>query len=410
MSSRNTLVPPKNPKNPSKKTGAFWSVVCMFVIGVLAITFVSAFAAAQASQTQSTPQTQQQPQKPPATGEAGGPTGDLGPIAIPKKKDENAPPPPPARKPQEQKLPQYTITTDVPLVNVDVLVTTKDGQFVPGLKKEMFRVYEDGVEQKVSNFSQTEAPITAVMLVEFASTNYYFMIDALNAGYYFANTLKKDDWAALIAFDMRPEILVDFTQDKRAIFGGLNRLRIPGFSETCVFDALYDTLDRVDGIEGRKYVVLIATGYDSFSKITYDTILKKVKATPNTVIYSVGIGQALLQYLDAQGRLGAIPRLDFLQAQNELTTFSKLTGGKAYFPRFEGEFPEIFADIGNSIRNEYQIGYHPTNPKLDGSYRKLKVVLAGPDGQPLKMRDQKGKELKYNIIAREGYTAKHVVD
>jgi VWFA-related protein len=377
------------------------------------VALMAAFAVAQSSQTQSsqatTPQQQQQPQKPPATGEAGGPTGDLGPMAIPKKKEE-APSPPPARKTQQEKLPEYTITTDVPLVNVDVLVTTKDGQFVPGLKKDMFRVYEDGVEQKVTNFSQTEAPITAVMLVEFASTNYYFMMDALNAGYYFANTLKKDDWAALIAFDMKPEILVDFTQDKRTIFAGLNRLRIPGFSETCVFDALYDALDRVDGIEGRKYIILIATGYDSFSKITYDTILKKVKATPNTVIYAVGIGQALIQYLDAHGAMAPTTRLDFLQAQNELSTFAKLTGGKAYFPRFEGEFPEIFADIGNSIRNEYQIAYHPTNPKLDGSYRKLKVVLAGPDGQPLKMRDQKGKEVKYQVIAREGYTAKHVVD
>ena len=363
----------------------------------------------QGSQTQPTQPTQQQQQKPAPSGEAGGPTGDLGPMAIPKKNTE-APPPPPARKPQQEKLPEYTITTNVPLVNVDVLVTTKDGQFVPGLKAGMFHVYEDGVEQKISNFSQTEAPITAVMLVEFAATNYQFMYDALNASYNFANTLKKDDWAALIAFDMKPEILVDFTQDKRAIYAGLNRLRIPGFSETCVFDALYDTLDRVDGIEGRKYIILIATGYDSFSKITYDTILKKVKSTPNVVIYSVGIGQALIQYLDSIGYMGPIRRLDFLQAQNELTTFSKLTGGKAYFPRFEGELPEIFADIGNSIRNEYQIGYHPTNQALDGSYRKLKVTLAGPDGKPLVMRDQKGKEVKYQIIAREGYTAKHQVD
>jgi VWFA-related protein len=398
----------RNPLIPSNYAALVRRGTCIVICALLVAALSASIASAQNSQTQSAPQTQTPP-KPPPTGEAGGPTGDLGPMAIPKKKEE-APAPPPARKSQQEKLPEYTITTDVPLVNLDVLVTTKDGQFVPGLKKEMFRVYEDGVEQKITNFTQQEAPITAVILVEFASTNYYFMMDALNAGYNFANTLKKDDWAALIAFDMRPEILVDFTQDKRAIFAGLNRLRIPGFSETCVFDALYDTLDRVDGIEGRKYIILIATGYDSFSKITYDTILKKVKATPNVVIYSVGIGQALLQYLDARGGMAATTRLDYLQAQNELTTFSKLTGGKAYFPRFEGELPEDFADIGNSIRNEYAIGYHPTNPKLDGTYRKLKVVLAGPDGKPLTMRDQKGKELKYQIIAREGYTAKHAVD
>jgi VWFA-related protein len=384
----------------------------ILVIALLAFATTIALALPQNTQSQTSPQqtTTPQQQKPASPGEAGGPGGDLGPIAIPKKPADNTPPPPSARKPQQQKLPEYTITTDVPLVNVDVLVNTKDGQFVPNLKKDNFRVYEDGVEQKITNFTQQEAPITAVMLVEFAATNYQFMYDALNASYNFANTLKKDDWAALIAFDMRPEILVDFTQDKRSIYAGLNRLRIPGFSETCVFDALYDTLDRVDGIEGRKYIILIATGYDSFSKITYDTILKKVKATPNTVIYAVGIGQALIQYMDSIGAMGSIRRLDFLQAQNELNTFAKLTGGKAYFPRFEGELPEIFADIGNSIRNEYAIAYHPTNPKLDGSYRKLKVELLAPDGKPLKMIDQKGKEVKYQVIAREGYTAKHVVD
>ena len=84
--------------------------------------------------------------------------------------------------------------------------------------------------------------------------------------------------------------------------------------------------------------------------------------------------------------------------------------GKAYFPRFEGELPEIFQDIGQSIRNEYALAYHPSNPKLDGSYRKLKVEIVGPDGQPLKVTDQKGKDVKYQVIAREGYTAKHQVD
>jgi VWFA-related protein len=375
--------------------------------GLAAAVHVRAQSTTPQTQPQQAP-AQQAPQKPVSPGEAGGPVGDTGPYAIPKKKEE--PPPPPARRPQPEKTPEYTITTNVPLVNLDVLVTTKSGQFVPGLKKEMFRVYEDGVEQKVSNFSQTEAPITAVLLVEFASTNYAFMYDALNASYTFANTLKKDDWIAVVAYDMRPEILADFTQDKRSIYAALGRLRIPGFSETCVFDALYDTLDRVDSIEGRKYIILVSTGYDSFSKLTYDKILKKVQATPNTVIYSVGIGKAFLEWADSHGYMGSIQRLDFLQAENQLNTFSRMTGGKAYFPRFEGELPEIFADIGTSIRNEYAVAYHPTNPKLDGTYRKLKVQLVGPDGQPLKMFDEKHKELKYQIIAREGYTAKHTVD
>ena len=125
-------------------------------------------------------------------------------------------------------MPDYSIKADVPLVNVDVLVTTKDGQFIPGLKKDNFRVMEDGVQQSVTNFDISQAPITAVLLVEFASTNYYFMVDALKASYAFANSLKKNDWVAVISYDMKPHILADFTQDKQAVYGALNQLTNTG--------------------------------------------------------------------------------------------------------------------------------------------------------------------------------------
>jgi len=307
-------------------------------------------------------------------------------------------------------MPDYSIKVDVPLVQLDAIVETKDGHFIPGLKQDNFKVLEDGVPQQITSFSPSEAPITAVLLVEFASTYYAFMYDALNASYTFASTLKPNDWVAVVAFDMKPHILVDFTQDKRSIFGALSRLQIPGFSETNVFDALYDTLDRLDRIEGRKEVILVTSGRDTFSKLTLDQITKKVKETPNVNIFCIGTGRALLEYLDARGALGSISRMDYLQAENELNTFARMTGGRAYFPMFQGQLPDIFHEIGAAIRNQYTLAYHPTNPKLDGTYRKLKVELVAPDGGPLKVRNEKGKDMKYNIIARDGYTAKHQVD
>jgi VWFA-related protein len=360
------------------------------------------------------PSTQQNPNSQAPPPEAGGPGGDIGPYAVPKKKEE--PPPPPPEKPKKiEGMPDYSISVDVPLVNVDVSVLTKDGQFVPGLKKDNFRVWEDGVQQQISNFSQSEAPITAVLLVEFASTNYYFLYDALNASYNFASSLKKEDWVAVEYYDMKPHILVDFTQDKGAIMGALNTLRIPGFSETNLFDALYDTLDRLDRVEGRKYIILISTGVDTFSKLNLDQILKKVKTTHNVTIYSVSIGRALREWFEARGGtaphgMAPIANIDYLQADNEMNTFARLTGGRAYFPRFEGELPAIFHDIAADIRNQYLLAYHPSNTKLDGTYRKLKVELVAPGGGPLKVKDQKGKDLKVQVIAREGYTAKHTVE
>jgi VWFA-related protein len=299
-----------------------------------------------------------------------------------------------------------------------VIVTTKNGQFISSLKKENFKVYEDGVQQSISNFSISDAPITAVLLVEFADIFYGITIETLQASYSFTQSLKPDDWVAVTSYDMKPQILVDFTQDKRAIFGALNTLRVPGFAETNLFDALYDTLDRVDRVEGHKYIILISSGFDSFSKLNLDQIVKKVKTTKDVTIFAVSTGWIIREYCEVNrctsGTRGAagipVTQMDYLQADNEMQTFARMTGGRFYQPRFQAEYPEIFHDIAGDIRHQYSIAYHPTNPKLDGSYRKLKVEVVAADGGPLKVHDQKGKDVKFQVNAREGYTAKHVVD
>lgn len=353
--------------------------------------------------------------------DAGGPSGSVGPYTIPKKTTEEAPAPPPPPTPKNlSDSPDYSLKVNVPLVNVDVLVTTKDGQFVPGLKKENFRVAEDGVPQAVSKFTVSEAPITAVLLVEFASTSWPFLAEALNASYAFAGSLKKEDWTAVAYYDMQPHILTDFTQDKHAVFGALNQLRVPGFSETNEFDALYDTLDRLERIEGKKYVVLVSSGVDTFSKLTYDKILKKVKDTKDVTIFPISIGWYMREMCQnpayhctsmSHGIASmGIHNIDYLQADNEMRTFASMTGGRAYFPRFQAEFGEIFHDVGDDIRHQYTLAYSPTNSKLDGTYRKLKVQVVAPDGAPLKVKDQKGKDVKIDVVARDGYTAKHTVD
>ncbi|HLX74562.1 MAG TPA: VWA domain-containing protein [Terriglobales bacterium] len=384
-------------------------------LGAVLCLLLSSLLAPALAQSQTDQNSGQQQQKPSETAppEAGGPQGDIGPIAVPKKKEEPPPPPPPSAPKKIPGMPDYSIQVNVPLVTLDVMALTKEGQFIPGLKEGNFQVYENGVEQKISSFSQSQAPITAVLLVEFAATNYSFMYDALNASYYFANSLKPQDWVAVVSYDMRPYILVDFTQDKRAIFGALNQLRIPGFSETNLFDALYDTLDRLDRLPGRKAIVLVSTGRDTFSKLTLDQIMQKIKATKDVTIFPISIGFMWREYVESHYGMNpdvSAAMMDYLQADNQMRTFAKLTGGKAYFPRFEGEFPDVYRDIGNALRNQYTLAYHPTDPKLDGTYRKLKVDLVGQDGKPLKIHNQKGKEVKYQLVYRDGYTAKHQVE
>jgi len=365
-----------------------------------------------------TPSQQQPTSAPPgeAAPDAGGPSGDNGAIALPKKKDvpeETAPPAPAERKIQNpQGLENFSIRVDVPEVSVDVgVLLEKTGQFVPNLKPANFKVYENGVEQKVVGFKRVEAPITALLLCEFASTNYNFVYDMRNAAWSFAQQLRPQDYVAMMTFDLRTQIVTDFTQDKRQLYNAINSLIIPGFSERNLFDAVYEAEDRLTRIEGRKYIILIASGRDTFSKITLDKILQKVKNTPDITIFTVSTGGALRAMTEGGPGMGQEMRdLDYLQADNQMKTFARMTGGMWFDPRFVGEMPEIFSNINTAIRSKYQLIYHPSDPKQDGSYRKLRVELVDEEGKPLRMQDEKRKALKYDIIARDGYRARQEVE
>jgi VWFA-related protein len=375
-----------------------------------------ALIAAPLGWAQSPAPSPQNPQPDQASPDSGGPGADNGTIALPKKKDktEDAPPPAPAapkvKNPEE--LGNYSLRVNVQEVQVDVgVLLEKTHQFVPNLKPSNFRVYEDGVEQKVSGFKRVEAPITALLLCEFASTSWYFLNDMWNAAWAFAQQLRPQDYVALMTFDMRTQIVTDFTQDKNQLYQAINSLQMPGFSERNLFDALYEGEDRLSRIEGRKYIILIASGRDTMSKLTYDKILQKVKTTPDITIFTVSTGGAVRAMSEGRPGWGNEMRdLDYLQADNEMKTFAKLTGGESFFPRFAGEMPDIFGQINTNIRSKYQLVYHPSNTKQDGTYRKLRVELVDDEGHPLRFQDEKHKPLKYDVIARDGYRARPEVE
>jgi Ca-activated chloride channel homolog len=308
--------------------------------------------------------------------------------------------------------PSFKVETNV--VTVDVAVVDNKGHFIPGIPKGNFRVLEDNVPQQIQSFSLGEAPMTVSLLIEFSGKfNQYFYGPAwyqtLAASYGFVQTLKPEDYVAVIAFDMKPEILSDFSMDRRKTYDALQRLRIPGFSEINLFDALVDAEERMSGIEGRKAIVLIASGIDTFSKLTFDKARKAIQEG-GVPIYALGTMQTIREIIDSRGGMGAIQRMDFLQGDNQLRTFTKETGGQAFFPRFYGEFPSIFQSIAQALRNQYSIAYAPTNAARDGKFRKIKVELVSPTGEPLRVTDEKGKPVKYTIYAKAGYNAPREVE
>jgi VWFA-related protein len=351
-----------------------------------------------------------------------------------EKTDEPVPTDVIPSKPQD--IEKLSITTQV--VNVDAVVYhKKSGQIVAGLKKPNFAILVDGQPQTITNFSTPEAPITVAMVVEFSKWTEEFGLYG-NGGYepgtyevirpaamFLSQFIKPpDDYATVVAFDIRPTPLTDFTNDPTRINAVINLLlrNQPAFRETNLFDALkfvlvggrgdsvvledskseksdYTGLASVQG--RRRAVILVASGIDTFSKINYGDA-RKVLQNSGIPVYIIGTANLFKKkYGDQLGALdsitGAPGRMSWLQADNTLQTFAKETGG-AYFPvTFDGEVPRVIGSINALLRSQYSLGFNP-GEVADGKQHKI-TVKVDIDG------DGTYDDKEYVIQARQYYNS-----
>ena len=331
----------------------------------------------------------------PATAQA--PTGPQGGAPQPTVKPQA-----PATTPQQQ-APQggVSIAVEVPVVTLDVIAATQRGDLLTGLKKENFKVTDDGVTQTITNFGPTDAPITIVMLMEFGSRGGEWF--AYLAKYWadaFLPNLQQKDWVAMRTFDMQVHDEVDFTQNKDEVRAAISHLHFPGFSESNVFDAVLKTIDDMKDVKGKKSILLLATGVDTFSKHTLDQTMKQLRQSDVT-IFCVGLDKPYINFIESRGSLGS--HMNYLQGENQLKTIANLTGGYSWFPQFDGELPGIFHDVAAYLRHQYSLSYTPTGGGKDNKFHKVKIELVNPDGSPFEVHDQKGKKQKWVVYAREGY-------
>jgi len=375
------------------------------VAGVVGVLLFASFFPARFAQSQEPPSSSQQ--------QSQGPQPDVGEtVLVPKKSQPTPAQPPPAQPGAGQpaagapgaKLEKinpnnvYTLSTTTNLVNVDVMVVDNNGSPLHNLDKKNFQLYDDGVPQAITNFGTGEAPMTICMLVEFANRWWPFLVIALRYSYSFLDVIGPKDWVAVVSFDLKPQILTDFTQDRMEVRGALDQLRIPGFSESNLYDALAFVMDRMKEVHGRKAIVAVVTGIDTFSKLTYDQCLKLVRAS-DTPIYPISI----MEFMTVRSPRG--DTITSLQAENALKTMAAYSGGQAYFPRFEQEVPSDYQQIAQQLRLQYSLGFVPSDATKDGRFHKLKVAVVDDQGNPLTIFNEKGKKVKYHIVARDGYYA-----
>ncbi len=341
---------------------------------------------------------------------------------------ESTPPPAPTtteapRIPSEYKRPKAgetapadspTFRSNATTVSVDVAVLDDKNRFIPKIPAGNFRILEDGVPQQIAQAGTGEAPMTICMVIEFSGRFQAFWsrgwYETLQASYTFLDTLKPDDNVAVVTFDLRTTILSDFSPDKRKAEEAMRMLRIPGFSESNVFDALTDMASRMQNIEGRKAILYIGSGLDTFSKITYDQARRSLQES-GVPVYTISVLQISRLLADSRGGGFGGDNITFLQADNEMRTFARETGGMSFFPRFVGEYPSVFQQIEQSLRSQYAFAYHPTNTARDGKFRRIRVELVNPENNmPLRINNEKGKPVKYQVIAKAGYKAPREVD
>ena len=317
--------------------------------------------------------------------------------------------------------PPIKISTQV--VNVEVsVIDKKSGRLLPNLTQKNFIIYEDNVKQEISNFRSGEGPMTVVLLIDNGFQNRYFR------GYYdptftqeiFASAatfvqgfVKPEDFVAVVTFSMRPKVIQDFTSDSQRLYSAIVAAYRDtlNFSESNIYDALSFALlggkaiqlfDENTGpsdytglqeIEGHTAVILITTGIDTFSRLTFDQTLKIVSRA-GVPIFTVGVGN--LFFKKYEHKFPPEMRSTFFMAFSQLNTFAERTGG-TYFPMtFESEIPGIMRSIEALLRNQYSLGYVPTNTRREGKERKIKLeVDVDGDGQA----DNK----KYDIRYRQRY-------
>ena len=287
------------------------------------------------------------------------------------------------------------ISLDDNLVNLDVVVIDKSGNPIGGMEKKHFKIFDDNVEQTITNFTTVESPLTVVVLVEFTQFGLYISNIYQSIGGFIAS-LRDNDWAALVAYDVHPTRITDFTKNKNLIYEGLKSLRNPTTSETGFFDAVYDTLQKLDKVDGKKAIFLMSTGLDSISRHTYSEALKKAQ-TSDTMIYGISMTQLYRVYYG--NRMSQEANIELLAADNQLVQLTTATGGTTFEPRFDTEYPSFYEAISHQLRNQYNLAFIPTNQKKDGKFHKIKVEVTNLDVN----KDGKLDGLKAHT--RQGYYA-----
>jgi Ca-activated chloride channel homolog len=295
-------------------------------------------------------------------------------------------------------------------VTVKFQVEDPNGYFLPNIRPDNFAVYEDGVRQKNLMVDVEHAPVTVALLLEFGG-RYHELNQATGREVtqvcrQFLDSLHSDDKVAIFAYNGKLQTLADFNQPRDADNTALDQLGTPPESELNFYDALIETSNRMRNVSGRKALIVVSSGLDTFSKASYQQVLGAARESAIT-IYTIGLIRLIQPGLSNYGTAAPFARIDWSSAEQQLEALAKVSGGRAYVPDSDLEVPAIYDDLMENLRVRYVISYVSSNTSTIGPPRNIRVELIDPaTGGPLKIHDANGKIVAAKVYLQASYTPK----
>ena len=268
-------------------------------------------------------------------------------------------------------IPGKIIRTDVDLALVNVTVTAPYNRLVTGLETDNFRVFEDNIEQEIVSFSSEDVPISIGVIFDFSGSMSDKIDKSRDAAVEFFKTANPQDEFFLVSFNERAELTSTFTNSVEDLQSRM-MLTSPG-GRTALLDAIYLGLSQMRGAHNAKRALLILSdGGDNHSRYNENDIKRLVREA-DTQLYAIGI-------FDPLGNRGRTP--EELHGPSLLSEITELTGGRVFAVEHLNDLPDIASKIGMELRNQYVLGYRPSNHVHDARWRKIKVKLRPPKGLP----------------------------
>lgn len=273
---------------------------------------------------------------------------------------------------------------------VSLYLSVEEGdQLIGGLTEQNFRLYQDGRPASF-RLAQPETPALITFLVEHSRSSWTYQNDIAAAVQAFIDAAPEGHWYSLVTFSHGPRVEVDFTKQKGELWAAYSSLGAPMWQDIDTYDAVYEVLEKLELLPGRRVLILIGSGFDTLSARTLDEVQKKIESV-NVTVFVAGTGSSLRGIYEPY--LGTRARMDLVQAEAFLNMLARKSGGQAWFPKFETAYRDIARAVFLTLQHQYRLVYEPALPK-DGKFHPLRV-------EAFRLIDDKRHD--YRVRVREGW-------